>query len=210
MKDKSENKVLNWIKAILASKVQRTVLLIALAIVLVVITAASTYAIINHESKTTQLGFKSIGELATQAAYCAEVNLTDSSVQLWGWNLPFTQSKYIYSYDVAIKAGCDFSQIEWRVNEEEGKVHVKLPEMKVLSCEIDPESFKVYHEAESIFNRISLTDNNDALKVLRDNAINNAIENGLFDNARANAELLITAFLRADYPEGKYTIVFDN
>ena len=210
MEEKQMKKRLDLVKGIIANKVQRTVLLVCLAILLVVITAVGTYAIINHESKTTQLGFKNIGELATQAAYCAEVNLTDSSVQLWGWNLPFTQSKYIYSYDVAIKAGCDFSQIEWQANKAEGKIHVKLPEIKVLSCEIDPESFKVYHEKESVFNRISLTDNNDALKILRDNAINNAIENGLFDNARANAELLITAFLRADYPESKYTIVFDN
>lgn len=210
MKDKWKNKVISLLRSILASKVQRTVLLICLAILLVVITAASTYAIINHESKTTQLGFMSIGELATQAAFCAEVNLTDSSVQLWGWNLPFTQSKYIYSYDVAIKAGCDFSQIEWKADKKEGKISVKLPEMKVLSCEIDPESFKVYHEKESVFNRITLEENNEAYKKLRDNAINSAIENGLFDNARANAELLITAFLRADYPEDKYTIVFDD
>lgn len=208
MKDKTENKGLALIKAILASKVQRTALLIGLAALLVVITAASTYSIITHESKTTKIGFENIGELATQAAYCVEVNLTDSFVKLWGWNLPFTQSKYIYSYNVTIKAGCDFGKIEWEATKNE--VHVKLPEMKVLSCEIDPESFKVYHEKESVFNRITLEENNEAFKTLRDNAVNSAIENGLFDNARANAELLITAFLRADYPEDKYTIVFDD
>lgn len=208
MREKSENKVFKLIKSVLASKMQRTIALVCLAILLVVITVLSTTAIIKYESKTTELGFKNIGELTTQAAYCAEVNLTDDSVQLWGWDLPLTNSKYIYSYDVAIKAGCDFGQIEWAATKNE--VHVKLPEMKVLSCEIDPNSFKVYHEKESIFNRITLEENNEAYKTLRDNAINNAIENGLFDNARANAELLISAFLRSDYPEDKYTIVFDN
>lgn len=200
--------VSQFIKKVIANKLQRTILLVCLALLLVAITVISAYTLMNHEAQTTQLGFKNIGELATQAAYCTEVNLTDSSVQLWGHNVPFTHSKYIYSYNVVIKAGCDFGQIEWTADKTEGKIKVTLPEMQILSCEIDPDSFKVYHEAESVFNQIKLEDNNDAMKNLRDNAINSAIENGLFENARANAELLITAFLRADYPADKYSIEF--
>lgn len=200
--------VFKFLKKTVANRLQRTILLVCLALLLVAITVISAYKLMNHESQTTRLGFKDIGELVTQAAYCTEVNLTDSSVQLWGHNVPFTQSKYIYSYNVVIKAGCDFSRIEWTVNKAEGKISVTLPEMQILSCEIDPDSFKVYHEAESVFNQIRLADNNDAMKNLRDNAINTATENGLFENARANAELLITAFLRADYPADKYSIEF--
>lgn len=202
------NRLIQFIFSIAGNKTKRIIALACLSVVLVVVVTAGITVVICRESDSTRLGLKNIGELATQAAYSAEVSLTDKSISVWGLNLPFTQSKYIYSYRVAIKAGYDFSQIEWSVNRKENVINVKLPEVKILSSEIDPDSFKIYHEAESVFNRISLTDNNDALKMLRENAVNSAIENGLYENARTNAELLISAFLRADYPEDKYSIVF--
>lgn len=64
----------------------------------------------SHSSKTTRLGFEDIGEMATQAAYTTQVNVTEGSRVLWGVTIPFTQSKYIYSYDVTIKAGIDFGR----------------------------------------------------------------------------------------------------
>ena len=201
-------KLIQFISSIVVDKAKRTIALACLSVVLVAVAAVGISVVIRRESDSTRLGFKNIGELATQAAYSAEVSLTDKSISVWGLNVPFTQSKYIYSYRVAIKAGYDFSKIEWSVDRKENVIRVKLPEVKILSSEIDPDSFKIYHEAESVFNRISLTDNNEALKTLRDNAVNSAIENGLYENARTNAELLITAFLRADYPEDKYSIVF--
>ena len=40
--------------------------------------------------------------------------------------IPFTQSKYIFSYDVEVKAGFDFTQIEWSLNDH--TIEVKLQE----------------------------------------------------------------------------------
>ena len=42
--------------------------------------------------KLTRLGFEDIGELATQAAYCTEVNVTEGARELFGLTIPFTQS----------------------------------------------------------------------------------------------------------------------
>ena len=33
-------------------------------------------ALLSSESKTTKIGFENIGELATQSAYCTQVNVT--------------------------------------------------------------------------------------------------------------------------------------
>lgn len=73
---------------------------------------------------------------------------------------------------------------------------VKLPEAKVLSNELDMDSFKVYHEEESIFSKITLEENNDAVKKMKLNAQENAIANGLLENARSNAETMLTGFLQ--------------
>ena len=76
---------------------------------------------------------------------------------------------------------------------------VKLPEAKVLSNELDMDSFKVYHEEESIFSKITQEENNDAVKKMKLNAQENAIANGLLENARSNAETMLTGFFADEY-----------
>ena len=85
------------IKKIFKSKIQRTVFISFLILILCLLILFGISNVYNQDPEAKQLGFQNIGELATQIAYCTEVNLTDSSVQLWGWDVPFTQSKYIYS-----------------------------------------------------------------------------------------------------------------
>ena len=157
-------------------------------------------------NKITKLGFEDIGELATQAAYCTEVNVTEGARELFGLTIPFTQSKYVYSYDVVIKAGLDFGDIDWTVGED--TITVRLPEIRILSSEIDLDSFRVYVENESIFRRISLEENNEAMKALQASAQENAVANGLLDNARANAETILTGFFAGEYDLSQYTLRF--
>ena len=157
-------------------------------------------------NKLTRLGFEDIGELATQAAYCTEVNVTEGARELFGLTIPFTQSKYVYSYDVVIKAGLDFGDIDWTVGED--TITVRLPEIRILSSEIDLDSFRVYVENESIFRRISLEENNEAMKALQASAQENAVANGLLDNARANAETILTGFFAGEYDLSQYTLRF--
>jgi len=183
--------------------------IIVIAIVLVVGAVIIGYKrFISSESKTTKIGFENIGELATQSAYCTEINVTDTSRKLFGAIIPFTQSKYTYSYNVVIKAGFDFGEIEWTVKDT--TIEVKLPESKILSSEIDMNSFKIYQEAESIFNQITMTENNGALKDLQLTAEENAVANGLLKNARSNAETILTSFLGNVYDLKVYKISFTD
>lgn len=181
---------------------------IVLVIVVIIVIALGITRFFSTESKTTKIGFEDIGELATQAAYCTEVNVTEGSRNLFGITIPFTQSKYIYSYDVTIKAGFDFVEIQWELNGH--TIEVRLPQAEVLSTEIDLDSLKVYHEEESIFRQITLTENNEALQTLQENAEQNAVENGLLDNARSNAETILTGFFGNVYDMDEYEIVFKD
>lgn len=178
-------------------------------ILIIAVVCAIGFGVKNYivsDSKTTKIGFEDIGELATQTAYCTEVNVTDASRELFGMKIPFTQSKYIYSYDIEIKAGFDFTEIEWDVNGS--TIEVRLPEAKILSSEVDQDSLEVYHEDESIFRQISLEENNEAVAKLRETAVNDAIENGLLENARENAESILTSFFAGVYDMDEYKIVF--
>lgn len=178
-------------------------------ILIIAVVCAIGFGVKNYivsDSKTTKIGFEDIGELATQTAYCTEVNVTDASRELFGMKIPFTQSKYIYSYDIEIKAGFDFTEIEWDVNGS--TIEVRLPEAKILSSEVDQDSLEIYHEDESIFRQISLEENNQAVAKLRETAVNDAIENGLLENARENAESILTSFFAEVYDMDEYKIVF--
>lgn len=198
---KGKNK-LGFLKKFFSGKV-----MIAIVIVLAICAGAiGMKKFISSESKTTKIGFENIGELATQTAYCTEVNVTEASREMFGITIPFTQSKYIYSYDIEIKAGLDFNDVEWNMKDK--TIEVKLPEIKVLSSEINLESFKVYHEDESIFRPIKLEENNEAMANLRKNAEKSAVENGLLNNARGNAETVLKSFFGQVYDLEQYQIKF--
>ena len=132
-----------------------------------------------HDEKPTHLGFEDIGELATQAAYLTIVEDIDASRELFGVKIPFTQTEIIYSYDVAVKAGLDFDQVEWEVNDEAKEIQVTMPEIRVLSSEVDLESFKLYHENWSHFRPLRTEEFNAAAQAMKVEAQNRAVENGL-------------------------------
>lgn len=193
-----------FFKLYLTRKAVKIILIIAVIVILFI--GVSRYFL--TESRTTKLGFEDIGELATQTAYCTEVNVTEAARELFGMTIPFTQSKYIYSYDIQIKAGLDFEEIEWEVNGS--TIEVRLPETKILSSEIDLDSFKVYLEDESIYREITLEENNEALKSMKQSAEDDAVANGLLENARSNAETILTGFFGNVYDMDEYEIVFKD
>lgn len=207
-KNRKEKKTKNSKVSRFVSRNFGTILKLALLIAIVAAIGVGVRVINVSESKITKIGFEDIGEMATQSAYCTEVNVTEDAKELYGMRIPFTQSKYIYSYDIVIKAGYDFNEIEWK--EKNKTIEVKLPEAKVLSNELDMDSFKVYHEEESIFSKITLEENNDAVKKMKLNAQENAIANGLLENARSNAETMLTGFFADEYDLDEYKIVFKD
>lgn len=164
----------------------------------------------QHESKMTKFGFEDIGELATQEMIGTVVHTEKTAQSLFGMEIPFTQSQYIYSYDFDIKAGYDFSYIKYEIkdDEENKEILIYLPEAKILSTEILTDSFEVYYEKESIFKRITLSDNNIALKDMKKLAEDNAVSNGIYEKSKSNAEIILKAFFAQYYDLNVYTITF--
>lgn len=203
---KSKNGKLNKFFIFLKKNLSVKAIGVIFSIILVFIVGLGFGSRFFTSSKTTKLGFEDIGELATQEAYCSTVSNPEKSRTLFGIEIPFTQSKYIYSYDTVIKAGIDFTKVEWDVKGK--KIIVKLPEIKVLSNEIKLDTFKVYHESESIFTPISLEESNESLNKLKQEAEKTAISNGLLDNARENAKVILTGFFGNVYDLEEYKIEF--
>ena len=128
--------------------------------------------------------------------------------KLFGIDIPFTQSKYIYSYNVIVKAGYDFGEIRYEVKKD--SIKVKLPEVRILSSQVDEDSFRVYHEKESIFNQIRLEENNAAFAKLKEQAEKDAVANGLYENARSNAKTILKGYFAQAYDLDDYKITFEG
>lgn len=162
------------------------------------------------DSTTTKLTFENIGELATQSAYCTQVTVADKDQKFFNISVPFTQTKYIYSYNVNVKAGYDFEEISHDVDEEAKQIKVYLPDVEILSAEVDTESFKVYHEQDSMFTKISLDETNQALSEMQETAKQSAIENGIYDEAETNAATLLKGFFASAYDMNTYELLIEH
>lgn len=127
-----------------------------LAIIFVFCLVVSTVSTHRIDSKTTAFGFRDIGELATQVGYFTNVQIIEDNQKLWGLTLPFTTSTSIFSYDGSIKAGIDFSKIEYYVDTK--KKVVSMPAPAIRSVEVDENSLMIYDEKSASLHRsISVT-----------------------------------------------------
>ena len=82
------------------------------------------------------------------------------------------------------------------VLQDENKIIIKLPDIEITAIEIDNNSFRKLDETNNIFNPISVDDLNDAQKELKDNMYNQALEKGILDMARNNAETVILGVIK--------------
>lgn len=160
-------------------------------------------------TNATKLTFEDVGELATQSAYVTVITTKDKDQKVFNVSIPFTQTKYVYSYNVNVKAGYNFEEVTYDVDKTNKEITVKLPECKVLSTEVDTDSFKVYHEQNSAFTSVSLEENNKALSEMQSEAQEQAISNGLYDEAKENAEELLKGFFSNVYDMKTYKLVVE-
>lgn len=195
---------MKWLRWLIKTKIIWG-LLIIVALCLIALGLKDKFSARNNSVK---LGFEDIGELATQTAYCTQVNVTEAARELFGVEIPFTQSKYIYSYNVILKAGLDFQEIKWKADDAAKTIKVWLPEMEILSAEPDMDSFNLYLEDESIFRQIRMEENHEALKDMVENARKDAISNGLLEEAKENAKTILSAFFDSQYDLNEYKIQF--
>ena len=91
-----------------------------------------------------------------------------------------------------------------------GTIRVQLPPPRVLSSEIDLDSFQLYHEEESIFRKITLEENNAALVQLQQEAEETAVANGLLEQAGGERRVILTGFFEQAYDLEEYDLIFED
>lgn len=203
----------NKLQKVLDIKFIIAVIIIILLCAVLVYTRKEAKSNYVSDEKITEIGFENIGELATQSVTTTTVRVETKDLKLFNVSIPLTQSKYIYTYNTTIKAGINFSDVKWQLGDTDDTSHniyLDIPEVKTLSADIDLDSFKVLHEENNIFSPITLTEHNDSLIQLRENALSDAINSGLYDRALDNAKTILTSFISQVYPSNEYNIIFSE
>ena len=141
---------------------------------------------------------RDIGELATVEYLFTDAARYSDSKQIKNWNVPLTEKSFTLKWDGVIKAGIQVNAISVEVDEEEKKLIVSMPAAEILSYSVDNDSIEVLDEKSNMFNPITVED-----KVKLDGKTEaamkeRAIENGLLEKAKKNAENIISNLLRAN------------
>ena len=167
--------------------------------------------IFETQEKVLKLGLEDVGELVTQT--CHTVVLEDSREARSFFDLfeiPFTESRQIFSYDFDVDASIDFSKIEIEnIDDNKKEITVKLPHAKIFKTVLLPNTFKSYLDSSSLFSRIDLTEHNEALLKMESSAETQCLASNLLQRADENAQLLLSAMIKSEKKYKKYNIVFN-
>ena len=184
--------------------------LIAIFIVCALIFFVGTrFASNSDEPEITSTGItqqlQDIEELATLSYNYTKVGEFSNSLQFNGWDIPLTQKSFLITYDGQLKAGIKMDKIKVDVSND--NITVSIPDIEILSNEIDESSIEVYDESRNIFNPISVNDYATFATSQKEAVEAEAIENGLLSQAATKTQDTIKKYLNA-IPgiEGNYQI----
>ena len=96
--------------------------------------------VFKTQEKTTKLGLENVGELVTQTCYTTV--LEDSKVNREFFSLfeiPFTESRQIFSYDFEVDASINFDEIDIKkIDDEKKTIDIVMPHAKVYKTTLNP------------------------------------------------------------------------
>ncbi|MCL2389044.1 MAG: DUF4230 domain-containing protein [Elusimicrobia bacterium] len=128
------------------------------------------------------------------------------SLRFGDMGIPFTENRFLYSFDGVIRFGFDGSLIN--VTENDNIITIQLPPIRVKSHTIKEDSLQVFDQTNNIFNPIRL-DTPFRLNAERKIEMEmNARTRGIFDQARQEAKRQLTELLQAFPAINNYTIEF--
>lgn len=192
------------------SKLPKWAVITIVTVIVVVIIAIGIGSVLSSNGKATKFGLEKMGELVTQRAHVTIVrDVKDSRDFFKLFEIPFTESRQIFSYDVDIDASVNFEEITYKVDDEKKEILIKLPHAKIFNATLELDTLKVYLDDDNLFSRIDITEENEELKKIKNEAIQTSKANGLLEAADKNAKVLIESFIKSSGKYEDYKFVYE-
>lgn len=156
------------------------------------------------DNKLIQNRIESVKELTSLKYSYTNMGQFENSNKFYGYDIPFTQKKFIVSYDGVISCGVDLDKMDVKIS---GKnINIKLPKSKILSHEIYEDSLKIFDQKTSFFNPIKVEDYNEFAKKQKKSVEKKAIERGILTEADKKCKKAVKDIVNIDNNLEDYTI----
>lgn len=114
------------------------------------------------ENKITETTVKqkleSCSDLVTTRYHYTNVGKFENSLEINGWDIPFTGKSFVLTYSGEALLGCDMTKVNVEIHPENKAAIITLPPVEVLANTIDERSFEIYDEKTNVFNPTRVSD----------------------------------------------------
>lgn len=148
--------------------------------------------------------------ITNQYRYTA-ADIYDDYKKFFGLNLPFTNSKAVFTFKGTMSIGLDLQKISYEIDNDNKIIHITLPEIGILSHDIDLSSFQFPFEEESIFNPKEMSDYVGALDQLKSKQAELVLNDQEYmANALYNTQEVLRLFLASSEFTKDYSVTFNT
>ncbi len=150
----------------------------------------------------------SVKELTTLKYKYTNVGSFENQSEFYGMKLPFTQKKFIISYDGEVNAGINLEEAKITLNKDDQKIIINIPHAGILNHSIDEDSLTIFDEKNSIFNQLEVKDFSDFRKDEMKKVEKDLEEKGFLEEADEKTQEAIVEILKINLLLEEYTIEF--
>lgn len=203
-------------------KTAKKVFMLAVAIVLFVAGAAAAdilnldllskkEAKANYDIKIMEEQLSEISQLATlEYRYKADAKYDGGARQAFGWDIPLTSKSMLVYYEGVVKVGPDLANMDVDLNQAADKLTITLSHSKILSHEIDQDTWEVLDVDNGLFNRVTPEDNSEFVKAQKEKMEQEIAESDLLAQADEKAVKQMEQFVTVTYPQLTAQVVFEG
>lgn len=159
-------------------------------------------------SETIKNQIVSVKELTTLKYKYTNVGSFENQAEFYGVKLPFSQKKFIISYDGEVNAGIDLDKAQVEINDDSKKIEISIPEAKILNHFIDEDSLTIFDEKNSIFNQLEIKDFSDFRKSEMKKVEKDLKEDGFLEEADEKTKEAIVEIIKINPLIEDYEVVF--
>ncbi len=175
----------------------KTILVLVLVLVIILFISYNKISLdrqTNLLSTRVEENIVRLVELSTVKYNYTNIVEYSNNVQLKGVNIPLTNKNFIVKYSGYLKAGIDLETLKITMDDR-NTVEVIMDRAKIIENVISEEDVYFFNEKDSIFNKLKFDDLYSVLIEEKEKMKNQAIEDGLLNDAEINGEETIKSLL---------------
>ena len=150
-----------------------------------------------------------ISELATlEYRYKGNAEYDGGAKKALGISIPFTSKSMLVYYEGTIKIGTDLSGVDIKLDVEAETLDIKVPTSKILSHEIDMDSWEVLDVKNGLFNSVTPEDNAEFIKTQKNSMEADILETDMLSEANEKTKNQLVSFIQVTYPDLQVNVEF--